>query len=212
MGYLPEAIRNYLLRLGWSHGDDEIISTQQAIEWFNLESLGKSPSRFDFTKLDNVNGHYIREADNERLVGLILPILEEKTGKPVNPVALGWLKQGMTGLKQRAKNLKELAESSLFYVSGIPKEFTPNAQKALDADAKVLLKKMVAELEKVGNWKHDNLELVLRQFGEREQVGLGKVMMPLRAAITGSHLSPSMFEVMEVLGKEESLRRLGAVL
>jgi glutamyl-tRNA synthetase len=212
MGYLPEAIRNYLLRLGWSHGDDEIISTKQAIEWFNLESLGRSPSKFDFAKLDSVNGHYIREADDERLVDLITPLLEAKLNKPLNPIVAEQIVRGMAGLKQRAKNLVELSDSALFYAAGAPAEFTDKAKKALDAQGEEILNNVLHEFEQIGNWEHGNLEAVLRQYSEKNAVGLGNIMAPIRAAITGSHVSPSMFEVMEILGKDETRKRLKAVL
>jgi glutamyl-tRNA synthetase len=210
MGYLPEAIRNYLLRLGWSHGDDEIISTEQAIQWFNLESLGKSPSRFDFNKLDNLNGHYIRIADDARLVELVTPILQQKIGKPLDKTASDCLQRGMSGLKQRAKNLVELADSSLFYASGVPTSFTEKAQKALNDEGKKIITDVLQEFDKTTNWEHDNLELVLRGVSEKSGIGLGNIMAPLRAAITGSHVSPSMFEAMEILGKEETQKRLKA--
>lgn len=208
MGYLPEALRNYLLRLGWSHGDDEIISTEQAIQWFNTENLGKSPSRFDFVKLDNINAHYIKESDNERLVDLIVPIIEKKLGKPVSKQSGLWLKQGMEGLKERAKNLVELADSATFYVLDEIKEFTPKAQKALTDESKEVLKLVVDELDKISNWQADNIEMALRKLSEEKQIGLGKIMMPMRAAITGSEISPSMFEVIEILGKDETKKRL----
>ncbi len=210
MGYLPEAMRNYLLRLGWSHGDDEIISTQQAIEWFNVEHIGRSPAKFDFVKLDNVNGHYIREAEDKRLVDLIKPLIEEKTNKPLNPLAIERLINGMKGLKPRAKRLTELADGAMFYVN-VPKEFTEQAQKALDENGKKILHDVLVEFDKMNSWNHSSLEEVLKGFSEKSAIGLGKIMAPIRAAITGSHAAPSMFEVMEVLGKDEVSTRLKAV-
>jgi len=211
MGYLPEAINNYLLRLGWSHGDDEIISSQQAVEWFNLESLGKSPSRFDFTKLDNINSHYIRESDNESLVELIVPRLEKIIARDVDNIAKGWLKEGMQTIKQRVKSLNELVDLSVFYVSGVPVEFTPKASKALKGDAPLVLKDLIEYLSDIDEWIAANLDSLIRKFAEQKQIGLGKVMMPLRAAITGSHVSPDMFEVMEIIGKDEVAKRVKAV-
>jgi glutamyl-tRNA synthetase len=211
MGYLPEAICNYLLRLGWSHGNDEIISTQQAIDWFNLESLGKSPSRFDFTKLDSINSHYLKEADSIRLVDLITPILEKTIGKTIDNNAKTWLTKGVNSLKQRVKNLRELTEKSSFYVFGLPSVFTPKAEKALTENAKEILKKLMVHFEDVDSWEATNLETSIRNFAEEKQIGLGNVMMPLRAAITGSHESPDMFEVMEIIGKEEVTKRVTAV-
>ncbi|PIR37468.1 MAG: glutamate--tRNA ligase [Alphaproteobacteria bacterium CG11_big_fil_rev_8_21_14_0_20_39_49] len=212
MGYLPEAVCNYLLRLGWSHGDDEIISTEQAIKWFNLESLGKSPSRFDFVKLDNLNSHYISKADDERLVSLITPLLEKRIGKTIDDLSNKWLTKGMNSLKQRVKNLNELAELSLFYVFGVPSEFTPQAQKALAGDASQVLRDLLISFEELESWEAASIESFIRKFAEDKQLGLGKIMMPLRAAITGSHVSPDMFEVIEIFGKSEVNKRVEAAI
>ena len=208
MGYLPEAMRNYLLRLGWSHGDDEIISTGQAIEWFNIGSIGKSPARFDFNKLNNLNGYYIREAEDSRLFEIIEPILKEKLGAELSETAQSRILNGMTGLKQRAKLLTELAESAIFYAIDSVTNFTDKALESLNDDGKGIILLIVPELEKTGNWKHDNIEMILREVSTNSGVKLGNLMAPLRAAITGSHNSPSMFEAMEILGKDETLRRL----
>ncbi len=120
MGYLPEAVRNYLLRLGWSHGDEETISTEQAIKWFDLDAVGRSASRFDYAKLNNLNGHYIREAAPERLVEFVVPRLEKSLGTPVDAEGRKRLVEGMAGLKARAKTLVELADSAAFYVKKRP--------------------------------------------------------------------------------------------
>lgn len=205
MGYLPEAMRNYLLRLGWSHGDDEIIDTEQAIGWFDLEHIGKSPARFDFDKLNNLNGHYIREADDDYLLNLITPDLGE-----FGQVERDRVLRGMTGLKMRAKTLKELAEAAAFYVQKAPVKLNDKAKKALEGEGRTVLGLVLNELDQVGNWKHDNLEMAMRNLSEKANIGLGRVMAPVRAAITGSHVSPSMFEVMEILGKEETVQRLKA--
>ena len=211
MGYLPEAMRNYLLRLGWSHGDDEIISTEQAIAWFNVENIGKSPARFDFNKLNNLNGHYIREADDKYLFELIEPMVEAKTGA-LSELTKTRIIRGMSGLKQRAKLLEELADSALFYALGEVKEFSDKALKALDDDGKKVIEFVLAEFDKIDNWEHDNIEINLRKISDEKEIKLGKLMAPLRAAITGSHMSPSMFEAMEILGKDETVKRLKAVL
>lgn len=211
MGYLPEAMRNYLLRLGWSHGDDEIISTDQAIEWFNVGSIGKSPSRFDFNKLNNLNGHYIREAEDSRLFEIITPLLEEKIGQKLSELSKTSILKGMNGLKQRAKLLTELSESAVFYAVDHIGSFTDKALESLNDEGKRIITLIVAELETIGNWEHDNIEMVLREVSEKENIKLGNLMAPLRAAITGSHNSPSMFEAMEILGKEEALKRLKSV-
>ncbi len=208
MGFLPEALRNYLLRIGWSHGDDEIISTEQAIEWFDLDGVGKAAARFDKDKLLNLNGHYIRQAKDKELVGLVSPRLEKILGGPVSSQAKERLQAGMAGLKDRAKTLVELAESAAFYVRPRPLEMTPKAAKLLDGDGARRLAGLTAQLRNAGDWTADGLSGVVRAFSEEENLKLGKVAQPLRAALAGSTVSPGIFEVMEVLGKEESIGRL----
>ncbi|MET0155244.1 MAG: glutamate--tRNA ligase [Rickettsiales bacterium] len=204
MGYLPEALRNYLARLGWSHGDDEIFSSEQAMGWFGFDGMGKSPSRFDLKKLDHVNGHYIRDADDEYLTNLVLPYLPS-----CDAAGRARLLNGMSSLKQRASTLKELAEKGAFYVSS-PKERTPQAEKALEGSGRTLLGASIAALESVADWHADRLQEAMKEFCEKAHVKLGDAMAPVRAAITGSHAAPSMFEAMEILGREESLKRLYA--
>jgi glutamyl-tRNA synthetase len=208
MGYLPEALRNYLLRLGWSHGDDEIIPTEKAIEWFDLDAVGRSASRFDFVKLANLNGHYIRETGNERLVSLVLPRIETLIGGAIDEVGHTRLAHGMEGLKQRAKTLVELAEISAFYVRKRPLTLAEAAAKLLDAPAKARLSALLPALGGVGDWKAGALEEVVRKAAEASGAKLGAFAQPLRAALTGAVTSPPIFEVMQVLGREESLARL----
>ncbi|MCC7260473.1 MAG: glutamate--tRNA ligase [Alphaproteobacteria bacterium] len=208
MGYLPEALRNYLLRLGWSHGDDEIISTEQAIEWFNLESVGRSPSRFDFAKLENLNGHYIREAKNEHLVEVVVPEMEKQVGHPLSRLAYLRLEKGMGGLKQRAKTVKELVDSALFYVLDRPLPFNDKAEKILQEGGKDIIRGVFPLLEGVTDWKSEKIEDAVRIFAEGKALKLGNVAQPLRAALTGSNISPGVFEIMEILEKDESLARL----
>lgn len=205
MGYLPEALRNYLLRLGWGHGDDEIISTEQAIEWFELSAVGRSPSRFDFAKLESLNAHYLREASPERLADLLL----ERADFSPSPAARKRLIAGMDGLKPRAKTLLDLAELAEFYLTDRP--LTPNAKavKILEKEgAKQHLGTILARLKALEVWSEENLEKVVRSYSEEMDVKLGDVAQPLRAALTGSNVSPGIFEVMVVLGAEESLARL----
>jgi glutamyl-tRNA synthetase len=205
MGYLPEAIRNYLLRLGWSHGDDEIISTQQAIEWFSLEGIGKSASRFDFVKLENLNGHYIREADDARLVSLITPILEAEHGTIKYPQRLA---KGMPGLKQRAKTINELAQSAVFYVKPRPIPLNDKARALLNEDGKTVLRALLPSYEALADWSEMATQEIAKQYAEKKGIKLGAVAQPLRAALSGSNISPGVFEVMAVLGKEETLARI----
>ncbi len=209
LGYLPEALRNYLLRLGWSHGDDEIISTAQAVEWFDLDAVGRGAARFDFTKLESVNGHYMREAEDARLLDLVRPRLEAKTGRRLDDAALDRLARGMAGLKGRAKTLEELAENAAFYAAERPLPLTPKAAKLLGDEAPVVLGRLLARLQDQEDWNEAALEARVRDFAEAEGLKLGKVAQPLRAALTGSNASPGIFEVMGVLGRAESLARIG---
>jgi glutamyl-tRNA synthetase len=205
MGYLPAALRNYLMRLGWSHGDDEIISTQQAIEWFDLGAVGRSPSRFDFAKLDNLNGHYLREADDAALATDVAARLHAAD----DPAVVDRIRRGMPGLKARAKTLKELAENASIYATSRPIAINEKAQALLTAQAKALLSGLKEILAAVEDWTGPRLEVVVREFSERESVKLGQIAQPLRAALTGSTTSPGIFEVMEILGREECLGRIG---
>lgn len=204
MGILSEAINNYLLRLGWSHGDDEIISTEQAIEWFNLESIGKSPARFDMQKLLNLNGYYIRESDNLRLVELTIPFMN----KDLTPDEKDTLLRAMPGLKSRAKTLTELAENAEFYFADLPLDIKDDAKKVLDEQAKAQIKLFMSHLETQSEWSEKGLEESARAFAEVNEIKLGKLAQPLRAALTGQLVSPSVFDVMAVLGKEQSFKRL----
>jgi len=208
MGYLPEALRNYLLRLGWGHGDDEVISTEQAIEWFDLDAVGKSAARFDFVKLESLNGHYLREAASQRLVEEVVPRLEKQLGRPLSDTARRHLQQGMDGLKARAKNLVELAENSLFYVVDRPLAMNAKAEKILTPEARRRLAGLQAALAALPEWNEAAIEEAVRVFAESENCKLGDAAQPLRAALTGSNVSPGIFEVMAVLGREESLARI----
>lgn len=208
MGYLPEAMRNYLLRLGWSHGDDEIISTEQAIDWFNMENIGKSASRIDFGKLENLNGIYIREADDTYLTSLIVPILEDKIGTELPDYQRLMIKKAMNGLKERAKSVLSLADSSHFLITKRPLPLDNKAKKLLTADANALLLRLADKLELLTDWGKEGIETVIRESAEAEELKLGKVAQPLRAALTGTTVSPGIFDVLEILGKEEALGRI----
>ena len=211
MGYLPAAMRNYLLRLGWSHGDDEVIDTAQAVAWFDLDAVGKSAARFDFAKLESLNGHYIREIPDDRLLGLLRPILEDLVGAPLDETALFRLSAGLVGLKPRANTVNALAESALFYVAKPPLAMTEKATKILDPDAKSMLSALVEMLRETSDWLESELESGLRAFADGRDLKFGKVAQPLRAALTGSTASPGIFEVMVILGREEVLSRLSAI-
>ncbi len=207
MGYLPEALRNYLVRLGWSHGDDEIISDADAVRWFDLDGLGKSPARFDFAKLANLNGHYIREAADERLVALIRPQLGIAVDSPLNARLLA----AMPDIKSRAKTLIELADLARFYVAGRPLALDDKAAKALDGGGDAVLAELAEPLAAAA-WNEHALETLVRNYAEAKGQKLGVVAQPLRIALTGSTNSPPLFAVMRVLGREELLARIQDVL
>jgi len=208
MGYLPEALKNYLVRLGWGHGDDEIFTTEQAVEWFDLDGVVKSAARFDFTKLEHINGHYMREAEDSYLTEQVIPFLVAETGVDVSEDYAAMLNQAMPGLKERAKTLVELAKSAKFLVAKRPLELDEKALKLLNSDARTLLARVVTALGGVSEWSVDSLDEALRAFGEAEQLKFGKVAQPLRAALCGQTTSPGIFDVLYVLGREESLARL----
>jgi glutamyl-tRNA synthetase len=207
MGYLPEALRNYLLRLGWSHGDEEIIPTGQAVRWFDLAAIGRAPARFDFAKLASVNAQYIKAADDARLAGLVAPYLEAALGHALDETARGRLVQAMPGLKPRAKTLKELAERAQFYVAPRPIPIDAKARALLDEPARQRLR-LFARAVATPAWTLAALEESTRRFAEAAGLTLGDVAQPLRAALVGSTASPGIFEVMEVLGRDEALARI----
>ena len=212
MGYLPEAVCNYLLRLGWSHGDEEIIDRQQAIAWFELDAVGRSPARFDFARLDSLNAHYMRHADNGRLAQLILPHLQTRLEGRLAADAQNRLIRGMIGLKKRAKTLSELADNSILYVHSRPILIEEKASRALTSEGSDLLRRVRGYLATAVEWNEHVVENAIRGCAEAAGVKLGQIAQPLRVALTGSTVSPSIFEVMEVLGKEESIGRLDDVL
>lgn len=212
MGFLPEAMRNYLLKLGWAHGDDEIISTEQAIEWFDIKDAVRSPARFDMVKLTSINGVYIRNSSDEHLMQYVQPIMEKELGTALTGVQRDYVLAGMADLKERAKNLIELANSAMFYVRPRPLPLLSDKAGRLLADGRPALEAMAAELPKVEEWKHDVLEQLARDYAEKNGVKLGAVAQPLRAAMTGSEVSPPIFKIMEILGREEAMARLDDAL
>jgi len=209
MGFLPAALRNYLLRLGWGHGDDEVISTEQAIEWFDLPGVGRAASRFDMAKLTNLNAHYLREMPDGELLPLVLPRLEAKIGGKVDPVGLARVERGMNGVKQRSRTVVELADNLMFYVrDGAPEIADDKARAQLTADARALLGTLAAALEGENDWSEPAMEAAIRRFAEAQGVKLGQVAQPLRVALSGSTASPGIFEVLSILGPGEARRRL----
>jgi glutamyl-tRNA synthetase len=208
MGYLPETMRNYLLRLGWSHGDDEIISTAQAILWFNFESIGKSAARMDYKKLDNLNGHYIRETPDATLVAEVTAFLAREP-RILSMTARARLEAAMPSLKERAKTLVELIQGAEFLFSDGPRTLDEAAAKLLTAEGRATLAAVLPTLEAT-DWSGPALEAAARTFAEQNGSKLGQVAQPLRAALTGKASSPPLFEMLALLGREESLVRLRA--
>ncbi|TMJ24796.1 MAG: glutamate--tRNA ligase [Alphaproteobacteria bacterium] len=209
MGFLPAALRNYLLRLGWGHGDDEIIPTEQAIEWFDLPAVGRAASRFDLVKLTNLNAHYLRETPDAALLPMVLPRIEASIGGPVDAIGLERIERGMAGVKQRARTVVELADNLVFYAkSGAPQIADDKARAQLTPDARMLLGKLASALEGENDWNEPAMEGAIRRFAEQQGVKLGEVAQPLRVALSGSTASPGIFEVLSVLGPAETRQRL----
>ena len=212
MGFLPEAICNYLLRLGWSHGDDEIITTKQAIEWFNLDNLGKSPSRFDIKKLENINAHYIKEADNQYLLDLIKDDLEKENSISLDEQKNNRILSLMDEFKKRAKTLIDIKDACKFLLVNSDKlqsiiEITDKASKILDKDS-TIIPVIYKEIESCSDWNRDSLESLVKGFAESNDMKMGQVAGVLRVCLVNSHISPSVFDIMISLGKEESLARI----
>jgi len=200
-GILPEALFNYLLRLGWGHGDQEEFTRQEAIELFDLDHVGKSPSRFDLKKLQNMNGHYIREADDARLAGLVAARMEQ-------PPALDLLEMAMPVLKLRARNLDELATGAAFLTRKRPLDVDEKAAILLDEEGRQRLALVHERLSSEKDWTLEALEASTKALAEELELGLGKLAQPLRAALTGTTQSPGIFDVLVLLGREESLARI----
>jgi glutamyl-tRNA synthetase len=212
MGYLPVALRNYLVRLGWSHGDQEIFSTDEMVQSFELGSIGRSPARFDFAKLENLNGHYMRQSPDEDLVAALEVILPEigpprGIGPSLSPTLRANLLAAMPGLKERAKTLVELLDSAFYLYAQRPLQLDDKAS-ALLAEGRGRLAGLTAKLESVSDWNAASVEAIVRSHAETIGAKLGQVAQPLRAALTGRATSPGLFDVMAVLGQAESLSRL----
>jgi glutamyl-tRNA synthetase len=213
MGYLPAAMRNYLVRLGWSHGDQEMFSTEEMIRLFDLPAIGRSAARFDFAKLENLNGHYMRATPDAELVAAVEGLLPHVADGPalaakLTPAMKDKLLAAMPGLKERAKNLIELIDSARFLWADRPIPIEDRAKALLTDEARALLAELIGELEAVTPWSAESTEAAVRSFAERKGVKLGQVAQPLRAALTGRVTSPGIFDVLAVLGQPESLARL----
>ncbi|WP_027232617.1 glutamate--tRNA ligase [Phyllobacterium sp. UNC302MFCol5.2] len=213
MGYLPAALRNYLVRLGWSHGDDEIMSDAQMIEWFEISDINRGASRFDFQKLEAINGHYMRITDDTALVEAMIAILPEMEGgeailNRLNDTTRQQLVAAMPGLKERAKTLVELADSAKYLFVERPLTLDDKAAALLNYEGLSVLAGVLPELAAVDDWTASALDAAVRVYAEKTGLKLGKVAQPLRAALTGRATSPGVFDVLEVLGRDESLGRI----
>lgn len=208
MGYLPEAMRNYLLRLGWGHGDQELFTTEEAVAAFTLQGIGKSPSRMDFAKLAHVNAHYMKQADDARMMSLLLPFIEKELGHKPSEQGLAWFKSCLPALKERATTLIELAQTGLFFLRPRPLPLNDDAQKQLDATARAMIGDARQALETLPSFDAATIEATIKEFAAKKELKMGKVGMPLRAALTGTTNSPSIFQVAEILGRDETLARL----
>jgi glutamyl-tRNA synthetase len=213
MGYLPAAMRNYLVRLGWAHGDQEIFSTDEMIAAFDLAQIGRSPARFDFAKLESLNGHYIRASADSELVAALEQLLPHIAGgqdlaSKMTPALRATLLAAMPGLKERAKTLVELFDAARFVWASRPLDLNDQAKALLTDEARALLVALLPELDAVTDWTAATVEAVVRPFAERSGLKLGAVAQPLRAALTGRTTSPPIFDVLAVLGRDESFARL----
>ncbi len=212
MGMLPEAVNNYLLRLGWGHGDDEIIDRDQAIGWFDIDDVGKAPARFDIKKLENLDGHYIRAADDDRLAEIARPLIEGQRERPLSAEQMALLRAAIPALKPRAKTMVELADGAMFLFDKAPLSLDDKARALVDGAPQGLLDEVATALAALDAWTLESLDQAVRAVAERREIGLGKVAQPLRAAVTGRSVSPGIFDVLFLLGRDESLRRLSTSL
>jgi glutamyl-tRNA synthetase len=212
MGYLPEAVNNYLSKLGWGHGDEEIFSREQAIQWFDIADVGRGPARFDFKKLEHLNGHYLREADDARLADLVAPLVGQHVGRELTDEERATLVAAIPSLKLRAKTVHNISEGALFLFETRPLKFENAAVANLNIDSLPILRQVNAVLEASPLWTETALETAVKGMAEDAGLGLGKVAQPLRSSLTGRTTSPGIYDVLVLLGREESLARIGDVL
>lgn len=213
MGYLAEAMRNYLVRLGWAHGDDEVMTTDQMIKWFGFDGMNKAAARFDFKKLENLNGVHMRNCDDATLyeqLTALLPHLEDGSSmlEAIDEAKKEQIMLAMPGVKERAKTLLALKDGLAFLFDSRPLAMEEKAAKLLTADARAMLADLTPRFEALAEWSLESTDTLVRAFAEEKELKLGKVAQPLRAALTGRSTSPGIFDVLLVLGKDESIARL----
>ncbi len=218
MGYLPEAMRNYLARLGWSHGDDEIIPTDKLIEWFDLDGINKAPARFDMAKLDHINGHYITESSDDEVLEALKSLINDNEFTPelsysADLIDLERLKLCLPFLRERAKTLIELIETAAYLFKSCPLDMDAKAQKALEKEGvSEILKGVHTQFTSLEDWNRDNIETLLKDYAQNHDLKFGKIAPPLRSALTGSMVSPGIYDVIHSLGRDEVLKRINDVI
>ncbi len=204
MGYLADALKNYLCRLGWSYGDNEIFTQQQAIDWFDLKNVGKSPSRMDFKKLENLNAHYIKHMDNQELLDIIIPMFEN-----IDDIAIKRIKKGINSIKLRAFTINDFKILCDFYVNRPSFPLSDEkAQKIIEQNSPDILKKIVDVIKDIEEWNEQNIENTIKSFVEKNNYKFAEVAQPIRVSISGTTKSPSIFEIINILGKKETIERL----
>jgi glutamyl-tRNA synthetase len=209
-GYLPEALGNFLLRLGWGHGDVEVLDRDEAIRLFDLDGVGRAPGRMDYARLAHLNGIYIRQADDERLTREVLERLAHRADLALGAKAAERIRALMPALKERAKTLVELADAAAFLAHPLPLPMEPKAANLLTPEARLMLRDLAARLAAT-DFTPPAIDATLREFAEVSGRKLGQVAQPLRAALTGSTASPGIDLTLAALGREEALARLNAV-
>jgi len=207
MGYPAAGMRNYLTRLGWAHGDDEFFTTEQAKEWFNLEGIGRAPARLDFKKLDNLCGQHMAASDDAALLHELEAYLAAAGQTPLNDAQCDGMSRAMYCLKDRAKKFPDLIDKAEFVLNTRPVVPDEASAKALDAVSRGILKELTPRLQNV-SWTKEMLELVLTEAAETHGIGFGKLAAPLRAALAGRTATPSVYDMMLVLGQTETIARL----
>jgi glutamyl-tRNA synthetase len=207
MGYPAAGMRNYLARLGWSHGDDEFFTDAQAQEWFDLSGIGKSPARFDFKKLENLCGQHIASSEDAALLHELQDYLSATGQPPLDAATLDRMQAGMYCLKERAKTFPELLDKAEFILARRPISPEPKAAAQLDDVSRSILKELTPHLQ-TATWSRDDLEALAKHFAESRNTTFGKLAGPLRAALAGRSATPSVFDMMLVLGRDETIARL----
>ena len=208
-GILSNALINYMLRLGWSHGDDEIISLENAIKWFSLEKMGKSPAKFDYDKLISVNSHYILELKNDEIIKFLKSYYDKKYNIKLDTASIDRLNLGLNDIKSRSRDLNQLAEMSLFYCTKFPLTISKKAEKYIKKVDKGMFKELLIVLENIENdFKKQKIEEIIAKFLTEKGLKLSDIIQYIRAMITGLDVSPRIYDIMEILGYQEMKKRI----